>query len=173
MDEEIPVGSNRHYIPITGKATYDNWIEGLKSGRGFVTNGPMLNLKVDESLPGDSIEFEGEKTVKVSVTTRSLLPFARLEIIVNGKLISWKYLTDYWEKRDLFSLELEADITLSKSAWIAGRITSPDTPEMMPRNLTVFAHSNPIYLIQDGNPVHVEESVKYLKKYQRSGEKLD
>jgi len=168
MGDDIPVGSNRHYIPVTGEATYDKWIEGLKSGRGFVTNGPMLNFTVDDHISGDTHIFGGEKTVKVRVEARSLLPFARLEIIVNGNLFSWKYLLDYWEKRDLYSLELEAEITLPRSAWVAARVTSPDTPEIMPRNLTVFAHSNPVYLLRDKKPVYVEESVKYLRKYQRA-----
>jgi hypothetical protein len=57
--------------------------------------------------------------------------------MANHNHLSWKYLTYCWEKRDLYSLEWEEEITLSKNAWIAGRITWPDTPEMMPRNLTV------------------------------------
>jgi len=168
MGEDIPVGSNRHYIPLAGEATYDKWIEGLKLGKGFVTNGPMLTFKVDNSLSGDTIVFEGDKTVKVNVEARSILPFAKIEIIANGKLVSWIYLSDYGKKRDLYSLELETEITLSKSTWIAGRVISPDTREMMPRNLTVFAHSNPIYLLRDGKNVHIEESIEYLKKYQRA-----
>jgi hypothetical protein len=168
MGTDIPVGSNRHYIPISGEATYDKWIEGLKSGKGFVTNGPMLTFKVDNSHSGDTIMFEGEKTVNVLVEASSLLPFAKIDIIANGKLVSWKYLTDYGKRRDIYSLKLETEITLSKSTWIAGRVISPDTREMMPRNLTVFAHSNPIYLLQKGKSVYEKESVDYLRKYQRA-----
>ena len=39
---------------------------------------------------------------------------------------------------------------------------------MLPRNLTVFAHPNPVYLIRDEKPVHVKASVKYLLDYLRS-----
>ena len=168
MGNDIPVGSNRHYIPLKGEATYDKWIEGLRSGTGFVTNAPMLTFTVDNALPGETILFRGDKTVKVRVEARSLLPFAKIDIIANGKLVSWKYLTDYGNKRDVYSLELEAEITLSQSTWIAGRVISPDTREMLPRNLTVFAHSNPIYLLKDGRSVHVENSIEYLRKYQHA-----
>jgi hypothetical protein len=168
MGNDIPIGSNRHYIPLTGEATYDKWIDGLKSGKGFVTNGPILTFQVDNLLSGDTILFEGEKAVKVRVEARSNLPFAKIDIIANGKLVSWKYLTDYGKKRDIYSLDLETEITLSKSTWIAGRVISPDTREMLPRNLTVFAHANPVYLLQDGKKVHVKESVEYLGKYQRA-----
>ncbi len=60
------------------------------------------------------------------------------------------------------------DVKLSESAWIAGRVTSQNTPGILPRNLTVFAHSNPVYFLQNEKSVHVEKSVEYLKTYQKA-----
>jgi hypothetical protein len=169
MGDNIPVGSNRHYARYEGEATYDNWIAGLKSGRGFVTNGPMLSMTVDEHLSGETVIFEGEKTCRVKVKAKSILPFGRLEILANGKLMAWKYIEGYSSKRDLYTLELEEDITLNESTWIACRVTSLDTPQMLPRNLTVFAHTNPVYLLRDNKPVHNKASLKYLLDYLKSG----
>ena len=168
MAEDIPVGSNRHYVCIEGEPTYDKWITGLKSGTGFISNGPILNFEVDDHLPGDVITFAGDKTVKVRAEARSLLPFGRLEIIVNGKVAAMKIFPDYWSKHDFSSLDLEAEVTLSESSWIAGRVTSPNTPGILPRGLTVFAHSNPVYFLQDGKPIHVVKSVEYLLTYQKA-----
>ena len=168
MGDNIPVGSNRHYVYLKGEATYDKWVEGLKSGQGFISNGPMLTFSIDDHLSGETIIFEGEKTVKVRVEAKSLLPFGRLEIIVNGKVVEWKILPDYWNKRDIYSLDIEVDVTLSESAWIAGRVTSQNTPGILPRNLTVFAHSNPVYFLQNEESVYVEKSVEYLKTYQKA-----
>jgi len=168
MGDEIPVGSNRHYVYLTGDATYDNWIKGLKSGTGFISNGPMLTFSVDDFLSGETIPFEGEKTVKVHVEAKSLHPFGRLEIVVNGRVVKWKILPDYYIKRDIYSLDLDVDVTLSESAWIAGRVTSQNTPGILPRGLTVFAHSNPVYFLQNGESIHIEKSVLYLKTYQHA-----
>ena len=168
MGEDIPVGSNRQYVYLKGEATYDKWIEGLKSGQGFITNGPMLTFDVDDHLSGEILAFEGERTVKVHVEARSLHPFGRLEIIVNGKVVAWGILPDYYTKRDMYTLDLEVNVTLSESAWIAGRVTSQNTPGILPRGLTVFAHSNPLYFLQNDKPVHVEKSVAYLKTYQKA-----
>ncbi len=168
MGDEIPVGSNRHYVYLKGEATYDNWIKGLKSGKGFISNGPMLTFGVEDHLSGETVSFEGEKTVKVHVEAKSLYPFGRLEILVNGNVVAWERLSDYYTKRDIYSVDLEADITLSESAWIAGRVTSQNTPGILPRGLTVFAHSNPVYFLQDEKSVHVEKSVAYLKTYQKA-----
>lgn len=168
MGEDIPVGSNRHYVYLEGEATYDNWIKGLRSGQGFISNGPMLIFDVEDHRSGEAIIFEGEKTVKVRVEAKSLLPFGRLEIVVNSKVVAWEILPDYNIERDLYSLDLEADVALSESAWIAGRVTSQNTPGMLPRGLTVFAHSNPVYFLQNGKPVHIEKSVEYLQIYQKA-----
>jgi hypothetical protein len=168
MGEDIPVGSNRHYVYLKGEATYDKWIEGLKSGRGFITNGPMLTFDVDGHLSGDIIGFEGEKTVNVHVEARSIHPFGRLEIVVNGKVIKWEILPDYSTKQDIYVLDTEVDVALSESAWIAGRVTSQNTPGILPRGLTVFAHSNAVFFLQNDKPVHVEKSVAYLKTYQKA-----
>ena len=68
----------------------------------------------------------------------------------------------------MYTLDLEVNVTLSESAWIAGRVTSQNTPGILPRGLTVFAHSNPLYFLQNDKPVHVEKSVAYLKTYQKA-----
>ena len=168
MGEDIPVGSNRQYVHIKGEATYENWLDGLKSGTGFISNGPMLTFEVDSLTPGTVARFTGEKAVHIRVEARSLLPFGRLEIVVNGKVIAWEVLPEYNRKRDIYSLAIEADVDLSESAWIAGRVTSPNTPGILPRGLTVFAHSNPVYLLQDDKPVHIPKSVEYLLTYQKA-----
>ena len=168
MGEDIPVGSNRHYVYLKGETNYDKWVEGLKAGRGFISNGPMLTFSVDDHLSGETIPFEGEKTVSIHVEAKSLYPFGRLEIVVNGKVVKWEILPDYYTKRDIYSLDLDVDVTLSESAWIAGRVTSQNTPEILPRGLTVFAHSNPVYFLQNGESIHIEKSAAYLRTYQKA-----
>jgi hypothetical protein len=168
MGDNIPVGSNRHYASFEGEASYEKWIEGMKAGTGFVTNGPMLTLTVDGHRSGKIVHFEEDTKVAVRVTAESILPFGRVEVLANGRLIAWEYIEQYARKRELYKVELETEINLEESTWIAGRVTSLDTPRMLPRNLTVFAHSNPVYCLKDGKPVHVRASAKYLKDYLRS-----
>lgn len=168
MGDNIPVGSNRQYACFEGDPSYEKWIDGMKSGTGFVTNGPMLTFSVDGHTSGETIDFRDDQTVKVRAKAVSILPFGRLEVVANGRLVAWEYIENYGKKRDLYKVEMETVITLRESTWIAVRVTSLDTPQMLPRNLTVFAHSNPVYLIRDEKPVHVKASVKYLLDYLRS-----
>ena len=59
-----PVGYNRAYVYVGRDMTYDRWCQGLKAGRSFVTNGPLLLVRANEQLPGHVFTAsEGAKVV--------------------------------------------------------------------------------------------------------------
>jgi hypothetical protein len=61
-----PVGYNRVYVHLDGELSYARWFEGLRAGRTFVTNGPLLRVRAGGTLPGhvfaaqDRVDFELE-----------------------------------------------------------------------------------------------------------------
>lgn len=169
MGNDIPVGSNRSYVYTGGDISYDKWIEGMKKGRGFVTNGPLLTFTVGDHQSGDSVNFNGKKMVRAKVRAESLLPFSRLEIMANGIPVAYKSLRGSRKDTTVHSAELEADIELTESTWIAARVTSYNTSGILPRGLTVFAHTNPVYFFKEGKPVYREASVNYLMSFLESG----
>jgi hypothetical protein len=67
----------------------------------------------------------------------------------------------------VYSLEVETSVDLGRSGWLAARVAEhPDLKNpILPRGLSVFAHSNPIYFLQDGHKVREEASILYLRKY--------
>ena len=65
MSDRIPVGSSRLYVNTAGDRSYDAWIEGLKVGNGFITNGPLLMFSVDYYHSGEVVGFEGRKEMVV------------------------------------------------------------------------------------------------------------
>jgi hypothetical protein len=83
-----PLGYDRVYVHCGGDFTYENWWKGLKAGRSFVTNGPLLLVKANGQLPGhvftaaegQSVEIE----IDVSLTSRDNVP--AVEIIKNGEV---------------------------------------------------------------------------------------
>jgi len=169
MGESIPVGSNRLYAKFTGTPTYEAWLASLKRGNGFVTNGPMLTFEIDNHTTGDVVEFSGSRKVKARATARSILPFANLEIVVNGETAAIQTLpgNNSGQPNGLYSLEIETTVNLQRSSWVAARVAAdPDTNErILPRGLTVFAHTNPIYYLKDGTKVREISSIGYLQKY--------
>jgi hypothetical protein len=171
MDIDIPLGSNRTYIPATGKMNYTGWLEGVKAGRGFITNGPILEFEVDGRTPGDVVDFDSPRTIKARVAARSILPFATLEIMQNGNVVGHKtiFVQDNPPKDGVYSMNVEVDIRLDRSCWLAARVADdPDNKNrILPRGLSVFAHSNPIYFHRNGTKAREEASIRYLEKYVR------
>jgi hypothetical protein len=83
-----PVGYNRVYVYCGRRLTWEKWWDGLRAGRSFVSNGPLLRCKANGQLPGQVFKARKGKTVRIdlkaSLTSRD--PIAAIEIIKNGLL---------------------------------------------------------------------------------------
>ena len=171
MADDIPMGSNRFYAFTKGDTTYKAWLAAVKSGEGFITNGPILTFEADGHTAGESVDFTGTKKVHAKVTAQSVLPFATLEIVVNGGVAGHKtiFASDNPPVNGVYSMTVEADLELNKSSWIAARVADdPDNKQrILPRGLSVFAHTNPVYFLKDGKKIKEEPSILYLMKYVR------
>lgn len=83
-----PVGYNRVYVQVGAELTPDNWWEGLRAGRSFVTNGPLLRVQANGQLPGHifTVEKEQELAVEIKASLTSREPIRFFEIIKNGQV---------------------------------------------------------------------------------------
>jgi hypothetical protein len=83
-----PVGYNRVYVHTGTQLTYAGWWEGLRAGRSFVTNGPLLRVRVNGELPGHVFAApEGGEVgldIRAALTTRDPVRF--IEIIRDGRV---------------------------------------------------------------------------------------
>jgi len=167
--EEIPLGSNRTYARVKEPADYAAWLGAIKAGGCFVSNGPILEFAAGDHEPGDVVEFHGTKRTKAKVRARSILPFTTLEIVMNGETVCHKTLAipNNPPVDGVYSMEIETSIELTRSSWLAARVV--DHPDLrnriLPRGVSVFAHSSPIYFLRDGNPVREAGSIAYLGKW--------
>jgi len=83
-----PVGYNRVYVKIDGKLTWEKWWKGLKAGRSFVTNGPLLRVRATGHWPG-AVFKKGkgalELKLEIDLTTKDRVRV--IEVIHNGAVI--------------------------------------------------------------------------------------
>lgn len=167
MEEDIPMGSNRYYAYTKGDNSYKAWLAAIKSGSGFITNGPMLTFQVDGHTPGEIIDFHLPMKVHAKVSAQSILPFFNMEIIQNGWVVGKKVFYGNSPVNGIYSMSLDTTLVLDKSSWIAARVANEPNYKhgILPRGLTVFAHTNPVYFQKDGARVIEIESVNYLQKY--------
>jgi len=135
-----PLGYNRVYVWVDGAFTYDSWFAALKKGRCFVTNGPMLILKVNGKDTGEELSVE-EGEVHAVCTVYSLQPLDRVEIILNGEIV----LTAAPELSGNRA-EIDADIPVSESGWIAARCFEKVGDTFR------FAHTAPVFVETGGEP---------------------
>jgi TolB protein len=65
----------------------ERYLDGLKAGRSFVTNGPLLQFRVADRQPGDVLATPAGADLAWQLDVASAVPFARVEILVNGEVV--------------------------------------------------------------------------------------
>lgn len=168
--EDIPLGSNRTYVRAGGaRSNYAAWLAGARAGKSFISNGPILEFEADGREAGDVVQFSGKRRIGARVRARSLLPFTTLEIVLNGITVSHKTVAIFNNPPvdGLYSMEIEATVELDRSGWLAARVV--DHPDLhnriLPRDVSVFAHTSPVYFLKNGKKVREMPSIKYLRKW--------
>ena len=161
----IALGTMRTYIHESEgqEVTCHGWIESLRNGRSFVTNGPLLSFAVDGRLPGEVVTPAAER-VQIRAQARSLTPFDALEIICDGKVIAAASPTG---EPAAATLEIETPITTS--GWLAARCRGQATVFHRPANQRLFAHTSPVYVEVPGQPMQpsAKVAVRFAEEVER------
>jgi hypothetical protein len=132
-------GGDRVYVKVDGPFTYANWIKGLKAGRSFVSNGPILELTVADKTLGETIVLPKPAKVKVRAKATSQFPLDKADLIYNGKTLAPLVPT-----KDKKTAEFEGEILFDRSGWVAFRAQGPGHPAAALTSL--YAHTSPIYV---------------------------
>lgn len=136
------IGAVRVYA-FTGDASEldpDAWFDALKAGRTFVTNGPMLELAVDDRMPGDTIELASESDVQVSARAVGFPGGSAVKVmrvVRNGEVVAERTSDD----SQRLALELDETIGTGQGCWIALHAIGHDGSE---------AHTTPVYVSING-----------------------
>jgi hypothetical protein len=136
-------GGDRVYVHAGAALDYAEWIDGLKAGRSFVTNGPMLTFTVNGSEPGRVLKLDEKPKVRVKATARSQFPLTKAELVHNGRVIATLPLA-----ADKLSAELDQEVVLEGGGWLAFRADGPGTVDTALSTLN--AHTNPVYVEAGG-----------------------
>jgi hypothetical protein len=147
------LGSMRTYARLQPgeEFTYKNWIEAVRAGRTFATNSPLLSFRVADQEPGATLHLTaGSQTVRVRAEARSVVPFDRLEVILNGQVVAET------AAKNATSAVLETDLPVPSSGWLAARCRGEQQLLHRPANQRVFAHTSPVYVQAEGSPAAVD-----------------
>jgi hypothetical protein len=154
----VPLGCVRTYarLPPGQPHSYRNWIEAVRAGRTFVTNGPLLTLDAEDQGPGATIRLAPHKPVRVRAEARSLVPFEHLEIVVNGKVVA-----EQLANGEPFTARLESEVAIPEGGWLAARAWGSAWLPGQLEGQRVYAHTSPIYVRVEGKPPPVDAGVVF------------
>jgi hypothetical protein len=169
------VGLGRSYVKLDGKLTYDDWCEGVRLGRTYVSDGysHLIDFKVNKYRGGrERSELRVDKPITIRATAKVAamlddkintvaknrftwqIEKARMgetrtvpiELIVNGQSVTKQEFIADGRMRDV-TFEAKID----RSSWVALRIFPT-------------SHSNPIWVTVDGKPVRERQSLEWCLK---------
>ena len=122
----VALGSLRTFAKVGDKPlTYASWIEAVREGKTFITNGPLLSFEVGE---------------RIRASAECAAPFVKLEIVVDGQPIATEKPV---ESSGRCSAKIEIPIP-ENANWIAARCIGGPSP-LYP-DAVHFAHTSPVSL---------------------------
>ncbi len=154
------VGMNRVYALVANEPAgvgIDGWMDSLKKGRTFATNGPLIEFTLGGHRVGDELKLDGaQPTVPFTAKLRSIVPVDHFEVVCNGRVAQTLKLEG---KRD--AADVAGTLPLRESGWCVLRASS-DGAEYPVLDKYVYATTSPVYVTIGGKAPRSPEDAKYF-----------
>ena len=130
---------------------YAAWIEAVRAGRTFVTNGPLLEFTAGDAGPGAVLHAMPGQRLPLRVELSSAWPCDRLEILVNGVVVASKE-----PSGDRQAALIQTHWAAEQSGWVAARCWGQDR---LADGQCPFAQTSPAYVEVEGRPFQASPAV--------------
>jgi hypothetical protein len=155
-----PVGMNRVFVRSGAKLDYRAWLDALKAGRTFASNGPLLSFTLNDREAGEEIALPaGAHRLTARVSLRSIVPVEKLEIVANGAVVETVPLDAGGTRADA-----AIDLPVTQSGWFTLRAWSSGAAEPV-LDIYPFATTSPVYVTVDGRPVRNADDARYFLRW--------
>ena len=160
------VGIGRTYAKIDGPLTYSSWLEALKSGRSYVSDGKthLMDFRVNGTEVGGELKMPAPGTVTITLKAAAYLaptpdeaigklpydekPYWDVERARIGQtrdvpveiVVNGKVAARQTLTADGKVRDLKFEVPVTESSWIAARVLPA-------------AHTNPVFAVVAGKPV--------------------
>jgi TolB protein len=152
-----PIGLNRVYAEVpAGPLKLEPWLQSIKAGRTFATNGPLLRFELGRETPGGEVHLEKKQDVFFKAALGSIVPVDHLQIVCNGKVARELELS-----ANRTSAYVEGKLPVESSGWCLLRAFS-DKAEYPILDLYLYATTSPIYVDVAGAPLRNTEDAVYF-----------
>jgi TolB protein len=138
----------------------DVWMDHLKTGQTFATNGPLVEFTLGGERVGSELKFESaQAAIPFTARLRSIVPVDHLEIVCNGKVVQTLNLG---ESRD--SSDSAGTIPLKESGWCVLRAWS-EKAQYPVMDKYAYATTSPVYITIGGKRAFSKEDAEYFKAW--------
>ncbi|OHX66634.1 CehA/McbA family metallohydrolase [Flammeovirga pacifica] len=156
-------GSVRTFVKVDGEFTPDAWNKALQEGKSFVSNGPMIDFKINGNDIGSTLKVKKGETLTIKgkgyiVPSWDLLKYA--SIIVNGDVVKEIEL-----EKGQKEIDIELEIPADKSCWVAVKVHGEKAHDIVFQSdftKRIQAHTSPIYIEVDGQPTWSKEKAPQI-----------
>ncbi|MGH9333106.1 MAG: CehA/McbA family metallohydrolase, partial [Vicinamibacteria bacterium] len=140
-----PVGLNRVYVRApAGPLALAPWLDALREGRSFVTNGPLVDFVLSGKGPGELLELPKEGgEVSFTAALRSIVPVDHFEVICNGDVAQT---LELWNRSHR---DVQGKIRIQKPGWCLLRAWNEGPSEVI-LDAYPYATTSPIYVTLGG-----------------------
>jgi Tol biopolymer transport system component len=156
-----PVGLNRVYVRVPeGPLSLSTWLDSLREGRSFVTNGPLVGFTLSGKGPGDTVDLpEGGAEVELAASLRSIVPVDHLEVVCNGEVVRRIELSGARDRADF-----QGTRALQKPGWCLLRAWNEGPSEGVLDSYP-YATTSPIYVTVGGREARSEDDDRYFIRW--------
>lgn len=144
-------GGDRAYVRLDGAFSYDAWVKGLKAGRSFVTNGPMLEFTANGKSLGETIALAAPGDVRVQASADAASPLSKIEVVHNGVVVAGREVESSGR-----SATLDQTVRIQKTGWLGARVYGAGGAQ---------AHTSPIYVEVSGKRASSKEDAAYFLEW--------
>ena len=151
------VGAGRVYVKQAGKLEFDDWAEGIREGRSYVSDGTAHLMEFQAAIGptrlnlgerGSELRLPEPGTIKFTALVAVRQPAAAdalVELVVNGLPVASQPLP-----ADGRETAVAFDLALSHSSWVALRVGES-------------AHTNPFFVLIADRPIRASRrSIEWL-----------
>ena len=156
-----PVGLNRTYVRLPeGPLSLPAWLDSLRQGRSFVTNGPLVAFTLSGKGPGDVLDVPAAGAeVAIAASLRSIVAVDHLEVVCNGEVVR---AIDLPEGRD--RVDFEGTIAVRDPGWCVLRAWNEGPSERVLDSYP-YATTSPVYVTVAGREPRSPEDDRYFIRW--------
>ena len=136
------------------------WLDGMRSGRAFVTNGPLVELSVNGSLPGETVNITAGGVVDVQAQVRSIVPLQKVTLYFNGQPAE-----DIPLAADRRSADFRKTLKIGKSGWYHLRAEGAPADRFPLDTAYPQAFTNPVWIIAGDRPIRDRAAADYALRW--------